>query len=156
VQQADSDSHLEKAIDLGNQILTNFAGGHDLSGVTQAIQSLLTEIENDDTLKEYFSDVNRFIQRALKKEGFVMTDSADHEAHELYERGRDLTDQNEKYKESIDQIGEDFEILFNAIKDDRGNRHVVLSGKKVFDDFTIEEGWFDVWRDFGILLSGYD
>ena len=155
-QQADSHTHLEKAMDLGRQILTNFSGGHDLSGVTQAIQSLLKEIENDDALEEYFSDVNRFIQRALKEEGFVMTDSADHEAHELYERGRDLTAENEKYKQSVDQIGDEFETLFNAVKDDRGNRRVVLSGKKVFDDFTTEEGRFDVWRDFSIPLLRHD
>ena len=87
-QQAEPNTHLEKAMDLGYQILANFAGGHDLSGVTNALQSLLKEIENDDALKDYFSDVNRFVHRALKEEGFVMTDSADHEAHELYERGR--------------------------------------------------------------------
>jgi len=156
VEQADSNTHLEKAMDLGRQILTNFAGGHGLSDITQAVQSLLTEIENDDTLKEYFNDVNRFVRRALKEEGFVMTDSADHEAHEIYERGRELTAENEKYKESVDQIGEEFDILFNAIKEDRGNRRIMLSGKKVFDDFTTEEGRFDVWRDFGIALSEHD
>ena len=64
-----------------------------------------------------------------------------------------LTSENEKYKESIEQVGDEFEALFNAIRDDRGNRRVVLSGKKVFDDFTIEEGRFDVWRDFCIHPS---
>ena len=154
VQQAEHNTHLEKAMDLACQILTNFAGGHDLSGVTNALQSLLKEIENDDALKDYFSDVNRFVQRALKEEGFIMTDSADHEAHDLYERGRNLTSKNEKYKEGTEQVGDEFEALFNAIRDDRGNRRVVLLGKKVFDDFTIEEGRFDVWRDFGILHQG--
>jgi hypothetical protein len=156
VQQAEPSTHLEKSMDLGHQILTNFAGGHDLSGVTNALQSLLKEIENDDTLKDYFTDVNRFVQRALKEEGFVMTDSADHEAHDLYERGRDLTSENEKYKESVEQVGDEFEALFNAVRDDRGNRRVVLSGKKVFDDFTIEEGRFDVWRDLCIRLRKSD
>jgi hypothetical protein len=153
VEQAEPKTHLEKAMDLGQQILVNFSGGHDLSGVTNALQSLLEEIKRDDTLKDYFSDVNRFVQRALKEEGFVMTDSADHEAHDLYNRGRHLTSENEKYKESIEQVGDEFEALFNAIRDDRGNHRVVLSGKKVFDDFTIAEGRFDVWRDFGILLQ---
>ena len=150
IQQADSNTHLEKALDLGHQIVTNFAGGHDLQGITNALQSLLKEIENDDALKDYFSDVDRYIQRALKEEGFVITDSADHEAHDLYERGRNLTVENEKYKENIDQVGDELEALFNAIRDDRGNRRVVLSGKKVFDDFTTEEGRFDIWHDFGM------
>jgi Family of unknown function (DUF5923) len=149
IQQAYPNTHLEKAMDLGQQILTNFAGGYDFQGVTDASQSLFNEIENDDTLKDYFSDVNRFIQRALKEEGFVMTDSADHEAHDLYERGRELTAESDKYKESVEKAGDEFEALFNAVRDDRGNRRVVLSGKKVFDDFTTEEGQFDVWHDFG-------
>lgn len=148
-QQAEPNTHLEKAMDLGQQILTNYAGGHDLSGITRALQSLLQEIENDDTLKEYFHDVNRFIQRALKEEGFVMTDKADHEAHELYDRGRELTTNNDKYKEAVEQVGDEFQALFDAISSDRGNRRVLLAGKKVFDDLTTEEGRFDVWRDFG-------
>lgn len=148
-QQAVPNTHLEKALELGRQILTNFAGGHDLQDVTNALQSLLREIENDDALKDYFSDVNRFIHRALKEEGFIMTDSADHEAHELYERGRALTAENEKYKESIDRVIDEFEILLNAIRDDPGNRRVMVAGKKVFHDFTTAEGQFEVWRDFG-------
>jgi Family of unknown function (DUF5923) len=134
---------------LGHQILVNFAGGHDLSGVGDAIQNLFKEIENDDTLKDYFHDVNRFIQRALKEEGYIMSDAADDEAHELYDRGRQLTVDNENYKEAIDNVGDEIENFFNAIRDDRGNRHVVLAGKKVFEDFTTQEGRLDVWRDFG-------
>jgi Family of unknown function (DUF5923) len=151
-QQADPNSHLDRAMELGHQILTNFAGGHDLQGIIDSLQSLFKEIENDDTLKDYFHDVNRFIQRSLKEEGFIMTDSADHEAHELYDRGRKLTADNEKYKESVDSVGDEFEAFFNAARDDRGNRRVVLSGKKVFDDLTTDEGRFDVWRDFGMNI----
>jgi uncharacterized protein YpuA (DUF1002 family) len=148
-QRADPNTHLEKAMDLGHQILANYAGGNDLHGITNALQSLLKEIENDDTLKDYFYDVNRFVQRALKEEGYIMTDGADNDAHDLYERGRKLTTDDDKYKESVEQVGDEFESFFNSIRDDRGNRRVVLSGKKVFDDFTIEDGRFDVWRDFG-------
>ena len=148
-QQAEPNTHLEKAMELGQRIVTNYAGGHDLSGITNALQSLLQEIENDDTLKEYFHDVNRFIQRALKEEGFVMTDKADHEAHDLYDRGRQLTTNNDKYKEAVEQVGDEFQALFDAVSGDRGNRRVLLAGKKVFDDFTTEDGRFDVWRDFG-------
>ena len=150
-QQAEPNTHLEKAMDLGHHILTNFAGGHDLSGITDALQSLFDEIQNDDTLKDYFHDVNRFIQRALKEEGFVMTDSADNEAHDLYDRGRDLTTNNTKYKEAVEQVGDEFESLFNAISSDRGNRRVILSGKKVFEDLTTDEGRLDVWRDFSTI-----
>ena len=153
-QQADPNTHLDKAMSLGHQILTNFAGGNDLEGITSALQSLLKEIENDDTLKDYFHDVNRFIQRALKEEGYIMTDGADNDAHDLYERGRKLTADNDKYKESVESVGDEFEAFFNAVRDDRGNRRVVLSGKKVFDDFTTEEGRFDVWRDFGLYSLG--
>jgi hypothetical protein len=156
VQQADVNTHLEKAMDLGRQILINFSGGHHVSDVTNALRSLLKEIENDDTLNDYFSDINRFVQRALKEEGFIMTDSADHEAHDLYKRGRDLTSKNEKYKEYIEQVVDEIEALFNAIHDDRGNRRVILYGKKVFYDFTLEENRFDVWRDFSIHLRKSD
>ena len=156
VQQADVNTHLEKAMDLCRQILINFSGGHDVSGVTNALRSLLKEIENDDTLKDYFSDISRFVQRALKEEGFIMTDSADHEAHDLYNRGRDFTSKNEKYKEYVEQVGDEIEALFNAIRDDRGNRRVILYGKKVFYDFTLEENRFDVWRDFSIHLRKSD
>ena len=148
-QQAEPNTHLQNAMDIGYQILTNFAGGHDLQGISKALQSLVKEIENDDNLDSYFSDINHFIQRALKEEGFIVTDSADHEAHDLYERGRDLTTENERYKEIVSQVGDEFEAIFNAVRYDQGNRRVCLSGKKVFDDFTTEEGRFDVWRDFG-------
>jgi len=148
-QEAEPNTHLEKAMELGQTILTNFAGGHDLQGIISSLQSLLNEIESDDALKEYFHDLNRFIQRALKEEGFIMSDSADNEAHELYDRGKQLTANNDKYKHAVDQVGDEFEALFNAIRDDRGNRRVILSGKKVFEDLTVLEGRTDVWRDFG-------
>jgi hypothetical protein len=148
-QNAAPNTHLEKAMDLGERILTNFAGGHDLQGITSSIQSLLNQIENDKTLKAYFRDVNRFTQRALKEEGYIMTDAADNEAHELYDRGKELTADNEKYKEAVDTVGDEFEALFNAVRDDRGNRRVILAGKKVFDDLTVLEGRLDAYRDFG-------
>ena len=152
-QEADPDTHLDKAMSLGHQILTNFAGGNDLEGITSALRSLLHEIENHGAVKDYFHDMNQFMLRALKGEGYIMTDGADHVAHDLYERGRKLTAENDKYKESVEQVGDEFEAFFSAIRDDRGNRRVVLSGKKVFEDFTVEDGRFDVWRDFGIFLQ---
>jgi uncharacterized protein YpuA (DUF1002 family) len=148
-QNADPNTHLEKAMDLGNSILQSFAGGHDLDPVTSALQQLLSEIENDTSLKEYFHDVNMFIQRALKEEGFVMSDSADNEAHDLYERGKKLSMDNDKYKDGVEHVGDEFEAFFNAVRDDRGNRRVILAGNKVFADLTTEDGRLDVWRDFG-------
>lgn len=155
-QDAEPNTHLDKAMDLGQQILTSFAGGQDLSRVTNALKSLLEEIQNDDTLSDYFHDVNIFIQRALKEEGYVMTDSADNDAHELYERGRKLTTDNDKYKEAIDHVVDEFDSFFNAIRDDRGNRRVILSGKKVFEDFTTASGRLDVWRDFSMVLTSHN
>ena len=148
VQAADPNSHLEKAISHAHSILVNLAGGHDLQGIQSALQHLF-KIRDDKEVDQFFSDVNRFVQRALKEDGFVTTDAADNEAHSLYERGRQLTAENDKYKECIEEVGDEVDALFQAIRNDRGNRRVVLSGKKVFEDFTIEDGRLDVWKDFG-------
>ena len=136
-------------MDLGNRILTSFAGGHDLSGIQAAVRHLASEIEKDNSIKEFFSDINRFVQRSLKEEGFILTDQADSEAHQLYERGKQLTVHNKKYNEAMDNVRDEFEAFFHAVRDDRGNRRLALAGMKVFDDFTTAEGRFDVWRDFG-------
>jgi len=145
--EAQVDTQLEKAVDLGQQILTNFSGRNP-EGIKNAVRSLIHEAEDDDVLNEYFQDIDRFLQRCLKEEGFVVTDPADHQAHELYEYGKELTAQNEKYRQSIDQIVDEFEALFTGIRDDRGNRRVMFTGKNVFEDFVTKDGRVDLWRDF--------
>jgi len=156
VQAAEPNNHLEMAISHAHTIVINFAGGQDLQGIQSGLEQLFNEIWEDKEVEKFFSDVNRFIQRALKEEGFVMTDAADNEAHSLYERGRQLTTENDKYKECVEEVGDEFGALFESIRNDRGNRRVILSGKKVFEDFTVEDGSLDVWKDFGhppFLLS---
>jgi Family of unknown function (DUF5923) len=156
VEDADPNKHLDNAISLGHHILTNFASGHDLTGIQSSLQSLLDQIRSDKTIEQFFHDVNRFVQRALKEEGYVMSDAADQKAHELVERGRELTAENEEYKESVEDVGDEIEALFEAVRDDRGNRRVVLAGKKVFEDFTVDDGRLDVWRDFRTPPSSFD
>ena len=149
-EEADPNNHLERAISLAHHILTNFASGHDLSGIQSSLQNVLQQIRDDQEVERFFHDVNRFVQSALKEEGYVMSDAADQKAHELVERGRDLTAENEAYKESVEDVRDEIEALLEAVRDDRGNRRVVLAGKKVFEDFTVEDGRVDVWRDFRI------
>ena len=149
IQAAGPNNHLEKAISHAHTILINFAGGHDLQGIQSGLQHLFNEIWEDEEIKRFFLDVDHFIHRALKEEGFIMTDAADDEAHSLYGRGRQLTTENNKYKECVEEVVDEVEALFESIRNDRGNRRVVLSGKKVFEDFTIEDGSLDVWKDFG-------
>ncbi|BFZ60980.1 hypothetical protein YB2330_002037 [Saitoella coloradoensis] len=148
---AETNSHFDIALQKAHAILLNFAQGNDGATVKDAAKKVVEDVSSDDELSEFFDDIGDYLQRLLRKEGYVMTDAADHEAHDLYERGQKLATK-EQYKHDMDNLLEEVTSFFDSIRTDKTSRRVVELGVKCWEDVAMNKHGRPVfkkrvWRD---------
>lgn len=115
-----------------------FADGKPLDDINDALQQVMEDIQNDPELKDFYNDVTGFLKRALTDKDFITSDAADAEAHQLYDRSQKLLDEKEdKYRPDIENLFDELKSFRDAMSNDRENRRVIETSKKVFNDLVI-------------------
>lgn len=56
-------------------ILERFANGESMQPIFDAVKKLVEDSKADTELREFFSEVNQFVRRALQEAGYIMTDA---------------------------------------------------------------------------------
>jgi len=97
-----------------------------LDNVQNAFKDVYRDIENDDDLRDFYDDVVKFLNRAIKDKDYVTSDSADNEAHRLYDRSTELLDtKQEHYRPDVEHLFEEIKDYGDAIRNDKANKRVV-------------------------------
>lgn len=115
-----------------------FADGKQLEDITDALQQVVDDVQDDPDLKEFYCDATNFLKRALTDKDFITSDAADAEAHQLYDRSQELLhERQDKYRPDIERLFDEVKSFRDAIAYDSENRRVVETSKKVFNDIVI-------------------
>lgn len=115
-----------------------FADGKPLDDITDALQQVVDDVQEDPELKNFYSDATGFLKRALTDKDFITSDAADAEAHELYDRSQELLHEKEgKYGSDMERLFDEIKSFRDAITYDAENRRVIETSKKVFNDIVI-------------------
>lgn len=115
-----------------------FADGKPLDDISDALHQVMEDVQNDPELTDFYHNVTSFIQRALTDKDFILSDAADAEAHRLYDRSQELlAEKKDKYRPDMERLFEELRIYRDCIVNDRENRRLVETSKKVFNDLVI-------------------
>lgn len=115
-----------------------FADGKPLDDIADALQQVVDDVQEDQDLKDFYSDATDFLRRALTEKDFVTSDAADAEAHQLYDRSQELLHAGEgKYRSDMEKLFDEVKSFRDAITYDSENRRVIETSKKVFNDVVI-------------------
>ncbi|WVR07478.1 hypothetical protein IAU60_004520 [Kwoniella sp. DSM 27419] len=113
-------------------LLERFANGRSLDGVTNALDQIYTDAQNDDHLRGYFSRLNEYIHRVLLEPGYILEDDSDREARQLQEDGKSFF--TDKYKGHQQTLFDEIQVWFTSFNDDPLNRRFGDDLKRLFKD----------------------
>jgi len=133
----EGNDEFDEALEKGKQILVRFSNGKSLDGIADAFKSVVDDVQNDPDLSEFYSDAVDFINRALTDKDYITSDSADNEAHQLYERARDLfNNKRDEYRPHVEHLFDEIRAYGDAIRRDKANVRALDAGKKVWNDLV--------------------
>ncbi len=102
-----------------------------------AINTLYRDADRDPELKGWFQNVNRYIRKALRQEGFVLQDSATEEWNRLYDQGQFLL--RDRYRDHANRILDEVKFLAEQFDRDPLNHQFGQTMQKLFTDLGNDE-----------------
>lgn len=111
-----SDPSLNQALAELTTLLERFANGQSLSPVTQRVQVLADDAQNDEHLRRWFGDVDGWARRCLLEPGYVLQPQCNDDGAKIRDRGREFYDG--KYKGHFDGVFDALGAFFGAMGDD--------------------------------------
>lgn len=109
-----------------------------------SINQLYRDAERDPELKGWFQQVNRYIRKCLKQEGFVLQDAATDEYNRLYDQGQFLL--RERYKDHSNRILDEIKSYSEQFDRDPQNKRFAQSLQKLFNDLGNDENGKPVFK----------
>lgn len=103
-----SDPSLQQALSEIRTLLERFANGKSFNGITDRVNALYDDANNDPELRGWFKQVDAWARKSLLEPGYVLNDECGREGNRLRDSGRQFYDG--KYKDHFDGV-------FNAIGD---------------------------------------
>jgi hypothetical protein len=134
---AHSDDHLKIAEQDLKTLIERFANSTSSDDLFDAINTLYRDADRDPELKGWFQNVNRYIRKALRQEGFVLQDSATEEWNRLYDQGQFLL--RDRYRDHANRILDEVKFLAEQFDRDPLNHQFGQTMQKLFTDLGNDE-----------------
>ncbi|KAF8326038.1 uncharacterized protein EI90DRAFT_2930862 [Cantharellus anzutake] len=131
------DPTLQRAGNELRTLLERFANGKSLDDIFHAADQLNKDAQNDEGLKQWFSDFDAYVRKTLLEPGFVLAPQCNTEANKLRERGRAFFEA--KYKGHKDALFDAIQAWFVAWGDDRLNKRFGNDWKRLTRDLLFSE-----------------
>lgn len=115
----------------------SFAGGKPLDPINEALRKVIDDIQNDKDLKEFYDNVAHEFNQLMTRKGYVTSDSADAEAHRLYERSQELlNEKQDRYRPDVENLFAEIRSFLDAIRNDRESQRLAETSRKVYNDLV--------------------
>ncbi|KAI9745157.1 MAG: hypothetical protein M1818_001435 [Claussenomyces sp. TS43310] len=137
VKGAHADSALQMAEKDLKTLIERFANGTSADDLIDSIDRIYRDADADPELKSWFKNVDSYVRKCLKQQGFIMGDRANDEWNELYDRGNFLL--RDRYRNHTDRIVDEFRFLGDQFDQDPQNRRFAESLQKLFNDLGNDE-----------------
>lgn len=119
-------------------LIERFANNTSLSDFFESLNNIYRDADRDPELREWFSNVNAYIRKCLREQGFIMQDEATRQWNELYDRGRYLL--RERYRTHTDRIVDETKFMADQFDKDPMNKAFADSIQKLFLDLGRDAG----------------
>lgn len=119
-------------------LIERFANNTSLSEFFESLNNIYRDADNDPELRGWFSDIDTFIRKALREQGFIMEDECNRQWNVLYDKGRYLA--RERYRGHTDKIVDQIKFLADQFEKDPQNKALADSVQKLFLDLGRDSG----------------
>lgn len=137
VRGARSDDHLRSAEADLRLLIERFANTTSLDDLFDSINTLYRDADRDPELKGWFQQVNRYVRKCLREEGYVLRDEVNDEFNRLYDQGQFLL--RERYRDHSHRILDEVKFLAEQFDQDKQNKRFATSMQKLFNDLGTDE-----------------
>ncbi|KAJ5814919.1 hypothetical protein N7474_006696 [Penicillium riverlandense] len=139
-------------------LIERFANNTSLSDFFDSLNKIYSDADKDPELRGWFKNVDNYIRKCLREQGFIMEDEANRQWNELYEKGRYLL--RERYRGHTDRIVDEIKFLAEQFEKDPQNKALADSIQQLFKDLGRNTGGQvvfkqDLLKDVGnVILPG--
>ncbi|OAA74170.1 hypothetical protein ISF_01071 [Cordyceps fumosorosea ARSEF 2679] len=113
-------------------LIERFANGTSTSNLWKSIGQIYDDAQKDDELKFWFKNMDRYINRLLLEQGYVLEEQSTRDWDVLYQQGRYLL--REKYKSHTDNVIDEIKFVGDQFDKDPQNKQFGLAVQKLFKD----------------------
>lgn len=113
-------------------LLERFANSTSFDDLTDAINQIYRDAEQDPQLKSWFRNLNQFVRRCLKEQGYILQDESNVEWNKLYDEGNFLL--RDRYKNDTNKVVDEFRFIGKQFDEDPQNKAFAESMNKLFND----------------------
>jgi hypothetical protein len=118
-------------------LLERFANSTSFDDLTDAVNQIYRDAEQDPELRTWFSSMNRFVRRCLKEQGYILQDDSNTEWNKLYDHGQFLL--RDRYRDHTNRIVDEFKFIGEQFDKDPQNKAFAESMNKLFNDLGHDE-----------------
>src|SRR5271168_4426617 len=97
-------------------LIERFANGTSTNDLFDSINMIYRDADKDPELKSWFKNVDAYIRKCLKQQGYIMEDAATSEWNALYDRGNFLL--RGRYRNHTDHIVDEIKFLADQFDQD--------------------------------------
>ncbi|KAI9796501.1 MAG: hypothetical protein M1825_000618 [Sarcosagium campestre] len=137
VKGAHADDHLRTAEADLMTLLERFANSTSSDDLVDSINQIYRDADKDPELRNFFRDLNAYIRKSLKTEGYIMQDAATEEWNSLYDRGQYLL--RDRYRDHTNRILDEAKYLGDQFDKDPQNKQFAASLQRLFNDLGNDE-----------------
>ena len=118
-------------------LLERFANSTSSDDLIDSINQIYSDADKDPELKNWFKDVDRYVRKCLKEQGYVLQDESTDEWNRLYDHGNFLL--RERYRNHTDRILDEIKFFGKQFDEDQQNKAFADSMNKLFQDLGTDE-----------------
>ncbi|KAK9374244.1 uncharacterized protein V1513DRAFT_446467 [Lipomyces chichibuensis] len=137
VKKISENDHLQLAQRNLKILIERFANNTSLDDLLDNFTDLYVDANNDPILKGWFRDLDAYVRKVLKQQGYIMSDAANDEFNEIYNRGNDIF--SHRYSDYPVQFHYEFNYLSDKFQADPLNKQFGDSVTTLFTDLCTDE-----------------
>ncbi|KAF2490094.1 hypothetical protein BU16DRAFT_170238 [Lophium mytilinum] len=137
VKGAHTDDSLQLAEADLKTLIERFANNTSSDDLFDSINQIYRDAERDPELKNWFKQIDAYIRKCLKQQGYIMEDRSTDEWNELYDHGHFLL--RERYRGHTDRIVDEFKYFGQEFDNDPQNKALSNSLQNLFQHLGNDE-----------------
>ncbi|KAF2806466.1 uncharacterized protein BDZ99DRAFT_466036 [Mytilinidion resinicola] len=137
VKGAHTDDSLQLAEADLKTLIERFANNTSSDDLFDSINQIYRDAEKDPELKNWFKQLDTYIRKCLKQQGYIMEDRSTDEWNELYDHGHFLL--RERYRGHTDRIVDEFKYFGQEFDNDPQNKAFGNSLQTLFQHLGNDE-----------------
>ena len=118
-------------------LLERFANSTSADDLIDSINQVYRDADRDPELKGWFKQLDAYVRKCLKEQGFIMQDAATEEWNQLSDKGNFLL--KDRYKDHTSRVLDEFKFFGQQFDEDAMNKRFAASMQKLFKDLGNDE-----------------